>query len=302
MDRVRALAWFCKVVDVESISQAARTLRVSKAAVSKVLSSLEQELGVTLLHRTTRAVRPTATGRVVYTHARTVLEQMRELEAAANAEKAEPSGTLRITAPVAFGSLHLRAHIAAFIAKYPAVRIELVLTDRYIRLAEEGFDVAIRVTRSFDDEDVVAVPLARTRMIACASPEYLARAGKPRTPRDLARHPSRYTCISYAAPGVTGRLAWHFDDEAVLIDPAVRVDNSVLLCDLARSGAGIAFLLSFVCAADLANGTLIPLFPKAKTEQSTVFALYPSPGHATAKIRAFMEFLKSAYMGVGEWA
>ncbi|WP_394843930.1 LysR family transcriptional regulator [Pendulispora brunnea] len=298
MDRVRALAWFCKVVEEESISQAARTLRVSKAAVSKVLSSLEEELGVTLLHRTTRTVRATATGRVVYTHARTVLEQMRELEAAANAEKAEPSGTLRITAPVAFGHLHLRAHIAAFIAKYPSVRIELVLTDRYIRLAEEGFDVAIRVTRSLDDEDVVAIPLARTRMIACASPEYLSRAGKPRSPRDLPRH----TCISYSAPGVTGRLPWHFDDEAVLLDPAIRVDNSVLLCDLARAGTGIAFLLSFVCASDLKSGNLISLFPKAKTEESTVFALYPSPGHATAKIRAFMEYLKSAYGGMGEWA
>ncbi|WP_394823606.1 LysR family transcriptional regulator [Pendulispora albinea] len=297
MDRFRALAWYCKVVELEGISDAARALRVSKAAVSKSLALLESELGVHLLHRTTRTVKPTPTGRIVYQRARNVLEQMRELEAAANAEKAEPAGILRVTASVAFGLLHLREHIAAFLQAYPAVRIELVLTDRYTRLAEEGFDVAIRVTRALDNEDVVAIPLATTRMIACASPDYLKRAGRPRSPRDLVRH----TCMSYGAPGTTGRVAWRFDDEAVLVDPVVRVDSSVLLRDLTRSGAGISFLLSFVCGSDLQSGALVPLFPKAKTEESTVFAIYPSPGHATAKIRAFIRFLQDAYRNTGDW-
>jgi len=290
MDRLRALACFGKVIELQSISGAARALRISKAAVSKSVASLEEELGVLLLHRTTRSVRPTAPGRAVYQRARLVLEQMQELEAAAKAEKAEPVGTLRVSAPLALGLLHLRDPIAEFSRAYPQVSIELALSDRYVRIVDEGFDVAIRVVDRLEDEDLVAVPLAKTRGIACASPDYLKRAGRPRTPRDLARH----ACLAYAAPGRSGRIPWRFDDETVFITPAIRTDSSMLLCDWARAGLGIACLLSFVCADDLRSGKLVPLFPRARTEELSIVALYPSPGHATARVRAFIDTLKSA--------
>jgi len=297
MDRFRSLTCYCKVVELSGITEAGKALRISKAAVSKAIASLEEELGVRLLHRTTRAVRPTATGRVVYARARAVLAELEELEAAARADKAEPVGTLRISAPVAFGLLHLRDHIAAFAKAHPAVRIELALTDRYVRIVEEGFDLAIRIATEPDDGDVVAVSLARTAIRICASPGYLRRAGRPRRPRDLLRH----TCISYDAPGGTGRVPWYFEGETLLIDPAIRVDNSVLLRDLARAGVGIASLMSFVCAGDLATGALISLFQGAPDATRTIYAMYPSPRHATAKVRAFVRFLQAAYRESPDW-
>lgn len=277
------------------MSQAARALGVSKAVVSKYIAALEEELHARLLHRTTRTVRPTATGRAVYTRARALLEQMQELEAAAKAEKGEPAGTLRVSAPVAFGLLHLADPLAAFAHAHPAVRLELSLTDRFVRLADEGFDVAIRIAARLEDEDVVAVRLARSRMIACASPDYLARAGRPRAPEDLAEH----ACIAFAAPGTSGRVPWRFGDESdvgrtVWIEPAVRVDSSLLQRHLACSGLGIAFLLTFVAERELHAGMLVALFDGIVTEERTIYAIYPSPQHASAKVRAFVRSLQTA--------
>ncbi|UQA59858.1 LysR family transcriptional regulator [Polyangium aurulentum] len=293
MDRLRALAWYCKVVESRGISEAARALGVSKAVVSKYVTALEEELNARLLHRTTRAVRPTATGRAVYERARTVLEDMRSLEAAARAERAEPAGTLRVTAPVAFGLTGFGELVAAFARAHPAVRVEIALTDRYVRLADEGFDVAIRIAKRLDDEDVLAVRLATTRMLVCAAPAYLARAGRPRAPQDLADH----ACIAYAPAGTSGRVAWHVagpsGDERVWIEPVLRADSSVLLRDATRAGLGIAVLLSFVVEPDLRSGALVELF--AGAEERTVFAVYPAPLHASAKVRAFVRALQQSH-------
>jgi DNA-binding transcriptional LysR family regulator len=302
VDRLRALAVFCKVVELQGLSEAARVLGVSKAAVSKYVTSLEGELDARLIHRTSRTVGPTTTGRVVYERARALLDQMRELEAAAKADKEEPVGTLRVSAPVAFGLLQLGEPLAQFARAHPAVRLELSLSDRFVRLAEEGFDVGVRVTAHLEQEDIVAVPLGSSVMIACAAPEYLARAGRPRAPRELEKH----ACIAFSPPGATGRVGWRFDSEhenagVVWIEPAVRVDNSLLQLDLACSGLGVAFLLSFVAARELRAGALIPLFEGTATETRTVYAIYPSPRHASAKVRALVRALQAAYRNAS-WA
>ena len=295
MDRLRALAWYCKVVDLGGMSEAARALGVSKAVISKYVAALEEDLNARLLHRTARAVRPTATGRAVYERARAVLEDMQALEAAAKAERAEPAGTLRVTAPVAFGLMGFGEHVAAFARAHPAVRVEIALTDRYVRLADEGYDVAIRIARRLADEDVLAVRLATTRMIACASPAYLDRAGRPRAPRDLTEH----ACLAYAPPRTSGRVAWHLagpsEDERVWIEPVLRADSSVLLRDAARAGLGVALLLSFVVEPDVRSGALVELFAGVGAEERTVFAVYPTPLHASAKVRAFVRALQQAY-------
>jgi DNA-binding transcriptional LysR family regulator len=275
---------------------------VSTAAVSKHVTSLEGELEARLIHRTSRKVGPTTTGRVVYERARALLDQMQELEAAAKADKEEPVGMLRVSAPVAFGLLQLAEPLAQFARAHPAVRLELSLSDRFVRLAEEGFDVGIRVTARLEQEDIVAVPLGRSPLIACASPEYLARAGRPRAPRELEGH----ACIAFSPPGATGRVGWRFDAEleeagVVWVEPAVRVDNSLLQHDLACSGLGVAFLLSFVVERGLRAGALVPLFEGAASETRTVYAVYPSPRHASAKVRALVRALQAAYLNAS-WA
>ncbi len=302
MDRFRALGIFCKVVEAEGMTEAARALGVSKAVVSKYIGGLEEDLGVRLFHRTTRSVRPTATGRAVFARARAMLEQMQELEAAAKAEKGEPVGTLRVSAPLGFGTLHLGGPLAAFARAHPAVHLEVSLSDRFVRLADEGFDVAVRIAAKLEDEDVVAVRLATTRMIACASPEYLKRAGRLRTPHDLVHH----ECIAFASPASSGRVPWRFDEEstdgeAVWIDPVMRVDSSLLQRDLARAGLGVAFLLSFVAERELRAGSLVRVLEGFATEQRTVWGVYPSPQHASAKVRAFVRSLQNAYR-TASWA
>ncbi|AKU98637.1 Transcriptional regulator, LysR family [Labilithrix luteola] len=305
MDRLRALAFFCKVVETESITEAARAMSVSKAVVSKYVAALERELGVRLFHRTTRSVRPTATGRAVFAHARSVLERMQELEGAATAEKGEPVGTLRVSAPVAFGTLQLAAPLSDYARAHPKVQLELALTDRFVRLADEGFDVGVRISSRIEDEDLVAVRLATTSMIACASPDYIERAGRPRKPQDLARH----ACLAFASPTSSGRVPWKFGasrksaggaEDAVWIDPAVRVDSSLLQRDLACAGLGIAFLLPFVAEKELRTGSLVPLLEGFATEERSIHAVYPSPQHASAKVRTFVRALRDAYR-IASW-
>jgi DNA-binding transcriptional LysR family regulator len=285
-------------VELESMSAAARALGVSKAVISKYVAALEAELGARLLHRTTRSVQPTATGRAVYTRARALLEQLHDLEAAARTEKEQPVGRLRVSAPVAFGQLQLAQPLSRFMRRYPAVSVELSLADRYVRLADEGIDVAIRVAARLEDEDVIARRLAASSMIACASPAYLRRRGRPRTPRDLASH----TCIAFSGSEMSNRVPWRFSDEPadepVWIAPAHRVDNSLLLRDLACSGSGIAFLLWFVAEGALTSGQLVPLFKGAASEERAIHAVYPAPLHASAKVRAFVRSLEAAYRGV----
>ncbi|NUP10571.1 MAG: LysR family transcriptional regulator [Polyangiaceae bacterium] len=295
MDRLRALSWFSKVVELESFSAAATALGVSKAAVSKEIARLEADLGATLLHRTTRSVRPTATGRTVFTRCRGLLDQMQEIEAAAKLDRVEPFGTLRVSVPIALGLLHLKGALSTYMRAYPSVQLELSLTDRFVRIAEEGYDVAIRVATQPDDQDVIATRLSDVRMVACASRDYLARAGRPKTPRDLPKH----ACLAYAAPGTSGRVPWRFGadkrEQTIWIEPVVRADSSLLLRDLAIASHGIALLPSFVCDRELKSGALIELLEGAAPEGRNIFVMFPSTLRTSAKVQTFVRALRSAF-------
>src|SRR6516162_460735 len=204
MDRLTAMEVFVRVVEKGGFTAAAAHLRLSRAMVSKHVQDLEAHLGARLLNRTTRKLSLTEAGRVYYDRSTQLLAELAETEEAVGELQAKPRGRLRVNAPVSFGSLHLAAAIADYMATYPDVAVELTLNDRIVDLVEEGYDLAVRVAR-LADSSLIARRLAPCRFVVCASPGYLKRHGRPEHPADLAQH--NYLCYSYSAGGDE----WRFD-------------------------------------------------------------------------------------------
>jgi DNA-binding transcriptional LysR family regulator len=295
MDKLRAYEVFCGTVETLSFSRAARRLGTSKAVVSKYVAALEAELGVRLLQRTTRDVSLTPAGRAFYERCRQLMEEITAMEDSARDERSAVSGSLRVSAPVAFGLLHLGPRLPAWLSLHPELALDLSLSDRFVRLVEEGFDLAIRIAGRLQDSTLIATAIATTQMLVCGAPAYLARAGRPRHPRDLARH----ACLAYASSAGSARPSWTFArgdrSTTVPIAPRLQVDNSILLRDALRAGFGLALMPSFVVADDLRAGSLVQVLPAYQVEPLTIHAVYPAARHLLHKTRAFVEFLRQAF-------
>lgn len=295
MDKLRAYEVFCSTAETLSFSRAARRLGTSKAVVSKYVAALEAELDVRLLQRTTREVSLTPAGRALYERCRQLLDELAEMEDTARDQQGAVSGSLRVTAPVAFGLLHLGPRLPAWLSMHPGLALDLSLSDRYVRLVEEGFDVAIRIATRLQDSSLIATALATTEMIVCGAPAYFARASRPRHPRDLARH----VCLAYASAPGSARQSWRFARTGkttnVQVAPQLQVDNSILLRDTLRSGFGLALMPAFVVDDDIRAGSLIRVLRAYEAEQMTIHAVYPAARHLSFKIRAFIEFLRQSF-------
>jgi DNA-binding transcriptional LysR family regulator len=192
MDKLSGLRAFVKVVEHGSFSEAARSLRLSRSAVSKYVIELEQELGVQLLNRTTRSASPTENGRVYYERALAILADLEEADLAVTRLQAEPRGLLRINAPMSFGTLHLAPALAEFMKKYPELQIQLTLSDEQIDAIQEGYDVTLRIAE-LAASSLIARRLIGVERVLCASPAYIQRRGAPEHPRDLKNH----ECLTY---------------------------------------------------------------------------------------------------------
>lgn len=215
MDKLRGMETFIAVVESGSFTGAASRLDMSSVMVGKYIALLESELGTRLLERNTRRQSLTDAGRVYFDEAKRVLEQVAIAESAVERLRAAPAGTLRVTAPTSFGGCVIAPLTATFLQRYPAVRIELDLTNRMVDLVEEGVDLAIRIG-DIRNDDLVAKYLCPYNMVICASPDYLVRHGTPQTPADLVDH----LCLSHTVwtarnewrlPGVEGEVRWKRD-------------------------------------------------------------------------------------------
>jgi DNA-binding transcriptional LysR family regulator len=288
MDRFLELRTFTEVVDAGSFVAAAERLGLSKAAVSRHLAELEARLGVRLLHRTTRKLSLTQEGEVFYGRSRDLLAEMEEAEAEITSRSREAVGLLRISAPVSFGILHLAPAWGAFRQQHPKVTLEVSLSDRLADLAEEGFDVAIRISR-LASSSLVSRQLASTRMVLCASPQYLRRAGKPKEPADLARH--AVVAYSYWSE----RDEWMFEGPAgpvaVRTQPWLRTNNGDVCRAAALQHQGVILQPTFIVGADLAAGTLVELLPQYRSLTLGIHAVYQSRKHLTPKVRLLVDFL-----------
>lgn len=300
LDQVTGMRVFVKVASLGGFSAAARALGMSPAMATKHVAAIEDRLGVRLFNRTTRRLTLTEAGGRYREACERVLAEIDEAEAEAAAAVAEPRGTLRVNGPLAFGLRELAPAVAGFIVDHPGLTVDLALTDRLVDLVEEGWDLAIRIGR-LRDSTLIARSLAPVRVILCAAPAYLARAGTPRTIADLARH----NCLGYTLPTPANADRWLFGTDGsvpVEVSGNFRVNNGDALRVAALAGLGLIYQPSFLLADDLKAGRLVCLhLDHPAFEFGAVHAVYPSGRRLPAKTRLFIDFLARRWAGTPPW-
>lgn len=288
------LAAFAAVVESGSFTVAADKLGLTKAMVSQHVSRLERELGITLLTRTTRRVAPTDAGSAFYADCAPVLQEVEAAIARVGGESEVPSGTLRLTAPEDYGPAVVVPALAGFLRKFPGVKVELVATDQVVDLVSGRFDLAIR-TGWLRESSLRATQLGAFDQVVAASPGYLKGAGMPKRPQDLAKH--RWIALTI----LRSSLTWNFSardgkTRTVRISPAISTNSTASLRAFMREGLGISVLPDYMLDADIAAGKLVRVLPSWSLPQGGVHAVYPNVRYTSAKVRAFVDFLRNQLM------
>ncbi|MBV6776993.1 LysR family transcriptional regulator [Xanthomonas euvesicatoria] len=288
MDTLDAMRVFAAVAERNGFSAAADALDRSTASVTRQVAALEQRLGTRLLNRTTRRVSLTSAGSAYYQRCLQLLADLDDLEATIGAQALEPAGVLRVNAPVSYGIERLGALLPGFRARYPQVELDLSLSDRLVDMVEEGFDVAILITRQ-PAPMLIARQLGKVRILACASPAYLARAGTPRHPSDLAGH----ECLlyHYSPSGDEVRFQGPEGDIDVRLRGGLRANNGHVLNAAALAGQGIVMQPDFLAEPHLAAGRLVRILPDYALDEIGIFAVYTSRSHLAPKVRSFIDYL-----------
>ncbi len=302
MDHFSALRAFVVVVEEGSFVAAAGILGVAVSSVTRQVTNLESHLGVQLLNRSTRSVTVTDAGNKYYVDAIRILDDMAEANRNVMEAGQGPRGLLRVSAPSAFARLHIAPFISDYLAKYPDIELDLVISDAVINLAEERMDIAIRIGE-VEGNSLIARKLAPHRRILCASEGYLEKYGTPQSPEDLKHH----NCLTFASR--TGGRNWKFergDEEiTVKVKGALRANNSELLRESALAGTGIILSPDWLVGCDITKGELKPLLPDwaatPGTKNGAVNAVYLQSHRGSQKITSFVEFLKERFGPVPYW-
>lgn len=292
MDRFQELRCLVAVVDAGSFVAAAAQLGLSKAAVSRQLGELEQRLGVRLLQRTTRRLSLTDEGQRFQLRARELLAGLDEAEAELSSQAAAPSGSVRVTAPLTFGVLQLGPLWGRFAARFPQVRLDITLADQVVDLVDEGYDLAVRISR-LPSSTLVSRRLATTRVVLCASPQYLALHGSPTTVAELAAH--RVIAYRYSTGGDDWQFAGPTGAVSVKTRPILQTNNGDTCRLAALDHQGIILQPDFLVGADLQRGDLVELLPAYRSLELGIYAVYPSRKHLPQKVRVLVDFLVEAF-------
>lgn len=291
MNQLEDMRIFVGTVDAQSFTAAAERLGLSKQFVSRRVMALEERLGARLLIRTTRKLNVTDAGRGYYERALKIIEEVEEAEQIVSDQNSAPRGTLRISAPMSFGTLHLGPAIARFLGHCPELRIELDLGDRFVDIVGEGYDMAIRIGQ-LADSSLIARPIAPMQLVLCASPAYLKRRGKPQTPADLKDH----DCLLY---GHGRTVEWLLQDQgrpvAVPVRGRLRANNGELACTAAIEGLGIVLLPTFIVGSALRAKQLVTVLDAYAPPPAAIYAVYPQHRQASLAVKAFSDFLRSMF-------
>ncbi len=299
MDRLRAFEVFVTVVGRGGFAKAADALNTSPANVTRYVGELEAHLGARLLNRSSRRISLTEAGEALYERARAVLADVAEAEEVAAAGVGRPRGKLRINAPLSFGVLHLAPLWPQFMAAYPEVELEVSLSDRLVDLVEEGYDMAIRISRG-GSATYVARKLAVSRNLICAAPAYLERYGRPTTPEQLNGH----RCVAYslsAAPDEWAITNTAGRTETVRLTPVMFANNGDTVRVAAVAGQGVIWQPTFLVGEDLRAGRLEQLLPDWRVPETDILAVYPSRRHVPGKVRAMVDFLAQVFRDTPPW-
>lgn len=292
MNRLEAMAIFVEVIDKGSLSAAARSLRVSLPTVSRVLSSLEKELGVRLLVRSTRGFRETESGHLYYDRCRKILADVRLADREAQGLQPVPTGELRITAPVLYGQRHVAPVVAKFLDLHPKVSADLLLNDQIEPLAEQRIDLAVRVGGAHSSHATVR-SLGSIQRVVVASVGYLERHDAPMKPRDLVHH----NCLLFTHyfHADEWRFRYRGRDVAVPVRGRLRTNNQEALLQAVLAGAGVALLPDWLVRVHVASGLLKVLLDDCIGPSTPVHAVFPTPGSQPRIVRAFVDLLADHY-------
>lgn len=286
MDRLQAMKTFVTVVESGGFTAAARKLDVSLSVVSRIVTDLEAHLGVRLLTRTTRLVRPTDTGAAYFENCRRILAEIDEAELATTGAHTAPRGQLSITASVLFGRRFVTPIVVEYLRRYPEVDVSCLFIDRIVNFVDEGIDVGIRIGE-LPSSSLQAVPVGHVRRVVCASPEYLDRHGVPATPADLAQH----TVIQ--TTGISTLPEWRFreggETTPTRLAPRMATTTNDSAIAAAVDGFGLARVLSYQIADELADGRLRIVLADCEPAPLPINVIHREGRHAMHKVRAFLD-------------
>ena len=289
---------FARVAEAKGFSAAARRLGMSKSLVSKEVSKLEKSLGARLLNRTTRQLSLTEVGAAFYEHCARIVQEAEEAALLVDRLHGEPRGVLKCTAPVAFATLHIAPALPEFLARCPELQVDMTVGDRFFDLAEEGFDLAIRIARDLPP-NMVARKLAPINRVVCGTPEYFRKHGAPRVPQDLAQH----NCLVYthANPDSIWRFKSSEADIAVPVRGNLRLNDDEVLWQAMLGGLGVSLLPTFTVGKDLQSGRLEAVLTEYTPAERNLHALYLPNRHLSAKVRVFIDFLVERFQPTPYW-
>ncbi len=289
---------FHSVVKHSSFAKAAEELALSPSGVSRIVTRLEERLGVRLVQRTTRSLSLTEAGSAFHARASQILEDLMDAEAEVQKATAQPRGNLRITASLMFGQRYVTPLLAQILARFPELSIDLSLTNRFVDIIDEGIDLAIRIG-ALSDSRLIARRLCANQRVLVASPSYLERRGTPSHPDELSAH----DCIVYT--GFAKPREWKLHGPAgpvsVSISGRVATNNIEVLDDTSKRGVGISVGPTMSAYSALLSGELVRVLPEYTFEPSAIFAVYPSARQLTTKVRAVVDFLVENFDDPPSW-
>ncbi|MGC4061800.1 MAG: LysR family transcriptional regulator [Aquabacterium sp.] len=300
MDRLKQIESFVAVSTKGSLTAAALAEGVAPAVIGRRIDALEERLGVKLLVRTTRRISLTHEGSAFLEDAQRLLADLSNAEASVSAGGLQASGHLRITAPAGFGRRHVAPLVPRFVAQHPEVSLSLNLSDRLVDLVNEGFDCAVRVG-DLPDSSLVSVRLADNRRLCVASPAYLARAGRPAHPADIARH----ECLTLSSEASQTR-GWAFtlDEQLAHVRPFTRLDCSdgQVLHAWCLEGLGLAWRSWWEVEADVRAGRLVSVLDEFAAPPNGIYAVFAQRKHLPLRLRLWIDFIKDAYGDAAYWS
>ncbi len=298
MNKLNSMINFVEVVKENSFTLASDKKGLSRAQMSKSVMQLEEHLNTQLLNRTTRKISLTETGKIYYERCRDILQEIEEIEAITSAQTGIPHGRLTLCAPTSFSIQHLNEAIADYLKQYPQVQISLSLSDRFIDVVDEGFDLVIRIAE-LEDSSLIARKIAPCKRVLCASPDYLRKNGTPTVPQDLSLH----QCLQYSndLKPDTWILKGPNGIEQIKVNGPLCVDNGDILKNAALCGLGIISLPTFIVGNELYKNTLQQVLVEYVLPEISIYALFPSRRYLSAKVRTFIDFISNYFGETPEW-
>lgn len=299
MDKFDSIRAFTQVVAAGGFAAAARNMGLSRSQVNKLVIALENELGVQLLHRSTRVVTPTETGLAFHERCVEILASLEDAERSITQLQAEPRGRLRLNAPMTFGTMHLAPALADFLVQYPDLKVQLTLSDRFIDPIEEGYDVTVRIAKLQESASLIVHPLTSAQRVLCAAPSYLATHGTPKHPDELRQH----SCLHYGQLSAEDHWALKGQDgeQTIAVTGMLCSNNGEVLREAAVRGLGITLLPTFIVAQALQQGTLQLVLPEYHPLELSIAVLYPVNRHLSTKVRLLVDFLQQRFGDRQDW-